>query len=343
MNQTQPIASFYMVGEAVGARGASGGGPEARALWETGLGHASFLSLPSTYTRCRGAAPMAAEVAAAAPAEEPGWFGMVGRVSVIWFIMSQVMKGRTAQQQQPQVFDPDKGQVGGMQPVGGVQPGGGAMSAGGRLGGHPGPHGNAFRHEDLVDLAVYVSDAASFDAFDDASALVWSETGLLYSSGNPHLSRRALNVSVAPRYLPQLRANTTSLWAHVYIYRAATSPDPSSKRWRRLSTAEAHTPLVSYVPRVLVKATKNLLSGEFKDNVDAAAALELNANPAELTPHWKGSLSVQLVADFARTLPLPLSLTLALSLSLTLTLTRWRTSRSSRASRCRHSSSRCCS
>ena len=275
---------------------------------------------------------MAGEVAAAAPAEEPGWFGMVGRVSVIWFIMSQVMKGRTAQQQQPQVFDPDKGQVGGMQPVGGMppgggmQPGGGAMSAGGRLGGHPGPHGNAFRHEDLVDLAVYVSDAASFDAFDDASALVWSETGLLYSSGNPHLSSRALNVSVAPRYLPQLRANTTSLWAHVYISRAATSPDPSSKRWRRLSTAEAHTPLVSYVPRVLVKATKNLLSGEFKDNVDAAAALELNANPTELTPHWKGSLSVQLVADFARTLPLPLSLTLALSLSLTLTLTRWRTS-----------------
>ena len=133
-------------------------------------------------------------------------------------------------------------------------------------------------------------------------------------------------MSVAPRYLPQLRANTTSLWAHVYINRAATSPDPSSKRWRRLSTAEAHTPLVSYVPRVLVKATKNLLSGEFKDNVDAAAALELNANPTELTPHWKGSLSVQLVADFARTLPLPLSLTLALSLSLTLTLTRWRTS-----------------
>ena len=214
---------------------------------------------------------MAGEVAAAPPAEEPGWFGMVGRVSVIWFIMSQVMKGRTAQQQQPQVFDPDKGQVGGMQPVGGMppgggmQPGGGAMSAGGRLGGHPGPHGNAFRHEDLVDLAVYVSDAASFDAFDDASALVWSETGLLYSSGNPHLSSRALNVSVAPRYLPQLRANTTSLWAHVYISQAATSPDPSSKRWRRLSTAEAHTPLVSYVPRVVVKATKNLLSGEFKD------------------------------------------------------------------------------
>ena len=248
---------------------------------------------------------MAGEVAAAAPAEEPGWFGMVGRVSVIWFIMSQVMKGRTVQQQQPQVFDPDKGQVGGMQPVGGVQPEGSAMSAGGRLGGHPGPHGNAFRHEDLVDLAVYVSDTASFAAFDDASALVWSETGLLYSSGNPHLSSRALNVSIAPRYLPQLRANTTSLWAHVYISRAATSPDPSSKRWRRLSTAEAHTPLVSYVPRVIVKATKNLLSGEFKDNVNAAAALELNANPTELTPHWKGDLSVQLVADFAVPNPNP--------------------------------------
>ena len=232
---------------------------------------------------------MAGDVAAAAAAEEqPGWFGMVGRVAVMWFIMSQVTKGRVAQPQQPQVFDPDSGK-GGMPPAGGMQPGGGAVDAGSRLGGHPGPHGNAFRHEDLVDLAVYVSDSAAFSAFDDASALVWRETGLLYSSGNPHLSTRALNVSVPPRYLPQLRANTSSLWAHVYISRAATSPDPSSKRWRRLSTAEAHTPLVSYVPRAIVKATKNLLSGEFKDNVDTAAAQELNANPSELTPHWKVS------------------------------------------------------
>ena len=121
-----------------------------------------------------------------------------------------------------------------------------------------------------------------------SQALVWRETGLLYSSNNPHLSSRARNVSVAPRFLPQLRANATSLWAHVYVSRAGTSPDPDSARWRRLSTAEAHTPLVAYLPRVKVKATKNLLSGEFKDNVDTAAALELNANPTELAPHWKG-------------------------------------------------------
>ena len=103
---------------------------------------------------------MVGEVAAAGAAaeEQPGWFGMVGRVAVMWFIMSQVMKGRVAQPQQPQqpqVFDPDSGK-GGMPPAGGMQPGGGAVGAGSRLGGHPGPHGNAFRHEDLVDLAVYV-------------------------------------------------------------------------------------------------------------------------------------------------------------------------------------------
>ena len=72
------------------------------------------------------------------------------------------------------------------------------------------------------------------------------------------------------------------------VHRAGRTARPPPA-WRRLSTAEAHTPLVSYVPRAIVKATKNLLSGEFKDNVDTAAAQELNANPPELTPHWKVS------------------------------------------------------
>ena len=95
---------------------------------------------------------MAGEVAAAAAAEEqPGWFGMVGRVAVMWFIMSQVTKGRVAQPQQPQVFDPDSSN-GGMPPAGGTQPGGGAVDASSRLGGHTGPHGNAFRHLSLIHI-----------------------------------------------------------------------------------------------------------------------------------------------------------------------------------------------
>ena len=53
---------------------------------------------------------------------------MVGRVAVMWFIMSQVTKGRVAQPQQPQVFDPDSGK-GGMPPAGGMPPGGGAVGA----------------------------------------------------------------------------------------------------------------------------------------------------------------------------------------------------------------------
>ena len=220
-------------------------------------------------------------------------FGMVARVAVMWFVMSQVLpKGRTAQPQPQQPMQ---------EPPGGVahRPDGGVTTADGRPQPHHSLHGNAWKHEDLVDLRVYVSDAATFDRFDDADALVWHETALLYSSGNAQLSTRAKNVSVAPRFLPQLIANRTGLWAHVYVNRAATSPDPSSKRWKARSTAEAHTPLISYVPKKKVKATKNLLSGEFKDNVDEAAAEELNANATELAPHWKGSLSVQLVADFS--------------------------------------------
>jgi hypothetical protein len=57
------------------------------------------------------------------------------------------------------------------------------------------------------------------------------------------------------------------------------------------------------VAKKKVKATKNLLSGEFKDNVDETVAEEMNANVTELQPHWKGSLTVQLVADFTTFAP----------------------------------------
>ena len=238
-----------------------------------------------------------AETNAVAPAPQGGdvqqqeqggvpW-GMIGRCMIIWFIMQQVVKPN-AKPQQP------------APPEGAITRADGVMTTkDGVVIVPPTMHRNAFRKDELIDLKVYVSDAGYFDAFDKKELLIWSETGLLYSTEHPDMTSRARNVTLDPRYLPQLRANTTGLWAHVFVTQAGVPLDPSAKRYRRLGVAEAHAPLVQYVRKKAVKATKNLLSGDFKDGVDQAAAEELNLNLTEPLPHWKGVLTLNVVADFS--------------------------------------------
>ena len=234
---------------------------------------------------------MAGEEAVAAPGDgqqqEQGgsMWGMIGRCLIIWFIMQQVVKPNGKQQPAP--------------PEGSVRRADGVMTTKDGTPLPPTMHSNAFRKDELIDLRVYVSDSGYFDAFDNKELLIWSETGLLYSTEHPDMTSRARNVTIDTRYLPQLRANTTGLWAHVFVTQAGVPPDPTAKRHRRLGVAEAHAPLVQYVRKKAVKATKNLLSGDFKDGVDQAAAEELNANLTEPLPHWKGALTLNVVADFS--------------------------------------------
>ena len=108
------------------------------------------------------------------------------------------------------------------------------------------------------------------------------------------------------RGVPTGVANRTGLWAHVYVNRAATSPDPASKRWKARSTAEAHTPLISYVPKKKVKATKNLLDlrqgpvyRAFRRSPSAHAALLRSVEPYLLSGQL-ASLTPTLLLDFAR-------------------------------------------
>ena len=75
---------------------------------------------------------------------------------------------------------------------------------------------------------------------------------------------------------PALMANESLLWAHIYVTAAGSSPDPASERYDKLRTASLHHRLVKLVKAKKVKARKNLVSGEFKDNVDFADADEQN-------------------------------------------------------------------
>jgi len=154
---------------------------------------------------------------------------------------------------------------------------------------------NAWKRHQSFDLHVYISEAEEFDVFDDA-ALVWHETGLTYALDDEQ-STRQRNVSLtAP---PSLKRNESYMWAHVFLSQAGTSPDPNSRSYDRQGTLVAHHPLVRLIPSKKVKATKNLLSGEYKDELSAKAAEEQDSStPAELVPHWKPALTISAVEDF---------------------------------------------
>uniref|UniRef100_A0A7S0ITG2 Cleft lip and palate transmembrane 1 n=1 Tax=Calcidiscus leptoporus TaxID=127549 RepID=A0A7S0ITG2_9EUKA len=199
---------------------------------------------------------------------------MIFRSLVMYFIVSHFFRSRTTSSDaSPQVH---------------MQPQSGAVA----------PlthHSNAWRKHTLYELRVYVSEHERFDAFGDASALVWLQKGLVYAGDTPN---EAVGQNVTVQASLQVQRNESSLWAHIYASVAGTSPDATQPNYKPLSTSEAHTPLIKLTKRKRRKATKHLLSGEFKDNLTVADATELNELADELEPYWKGSLSLHLVEDF---------------------------------------------
>jgi len=93
--------------------------------------------------------------------------------------------------------------------------------------------------------------------------------------------------------------NETGLWAHIYLSKSEASPDPATREYRPLDAISAHHPLVKIVRRKIPKVTRNLLSGELKDNLTDAELADREAGPDyEWIPHWKPALMLSVVEDF---------------------------------------------
>ena len=251
--------------------------------------------------------PDAAVAAAEAPAEGGGWGFM--RVGVIWFVVSQLISRN-------------------MQGGAGAAPAPGASAvpadvAGAALAMHD-PRGegmrleNAWQREQSMDLCVYVTETPTFASFGDDSALVWSQLGLAYTREPAEAATRSVNVT--RRTSAALRANISALYAHVYVSRTGTSPDPSSSAYAAMGTVSRSHCLLTYQKPKVVKATKNLITGAAAAEPAAAAAaaepaaagsLALAPAAAEvggalatldassrLVPHWTPTLSLSVVEDF---------------------------------------------
>jgi len=111
------------------------------------------------------------------------------------------------------------------------------------------------------DGRTFALDLLSVDILSrSGGALVAHETGLTYGSPNAADCSRAVNLSLLTT--EALRANRTSVWAHVYVSLVGADPDPAAAAYVASAVSEAHVPIVRLLKTRRKKATKHLLGGE---------------------------------------------------------------------------------
>lgn len=218
------------------------------------------------------------------------------RMVFVYMIVSNFM-GKPPQRAVP----PAAGDSGAVGAAAGVNQGSGASGAGGHVAHAPSPPLtpliNAWPPRQLMDLRVYVTENEEFSDFSDSTALVWQETSLGYGRDEALQSTRVRNVSLTPSR--RVLHNQTLLWAHIYLSKAGSSPDPTAREHRPLCTASSHHPLIRVVRRKKPKATRNLLSGEPEEALSEAELAEREAAPEiEWIPHWKPAITISVVEDF---------------------------------------------
>lgn len=160
---------------------------------------------------------------------------------------------------------------------------------------------NAWRPREQMYLRVYLTESEEFSEYNDASKLVWEEVSMGYGREEALQSTRTKNITLRPSV--RVLRNETNLWAHIFLSKMGTSPDPSAPQHAPLCVASVHHPLVRIVKRKKPKAVRNLLSGEPIDEkhqvlTDAEVAERDAAPEVEWVAHWKPALAISVVEDF---------------------------------------------
>eukprot|EP01136_Pigoraptor_vietnamica_P015559 Opistho-1_new@58879 len=153
-----------------------------------------------------------------------------------------------------------------------------------------------------------------FSHFNDSSALVWEEPYLRlgdYSAG-PYGNGTFSTVVNVP--LSESVQRNGSLYAHIYFTRLGVSPDPLSPSYNRTGVIYARKLITRYLPKLVSKNRKNLITGEAEDNVtvtsEAPAAPTASSEPRPIVSYWDPHLTLNLVDDYTpihvNSLPPPL-------------------------------------
>ena len=160
----------------------------------------------------------------------------------------------------------------------------------------PTHHENTFAENQKFDLRVFVSSSPRFTAFNDTEALIWHESSFSYTPDYATVER---NVEVP--LTDALLANAT-LYAHLFVSKSGTSPDPRHSEYDRWGTTSSVYEIVSYASRNEPAGLHNLLTGEpapWESELrrGAAEAKAAGRPEGEFIAYWKPKLHAQLLID----------------------------------------------
>jgi hypothetical protein len=157
------------------------------------------------------------------------------------------------------------------------------------------PAWNFFENGTMFDMHFYVSEDFQFKSFNDPSALVWFQDGLVYGdwySGKNGDGSYTRSVKVEASEKLQ---NNGSIYLHIYATKTGKSPDPSSgDDYAGFEVAYTRRQLNKF-KKVKYQKTSNLLTGATEKSAEEVAKAEIMSS--QILSHWHPNLTVNIVVD----------------------------------------------
>ncbi|CAL8072727.1 unnamed protein product [Calicophoron daubneyi] len=171
----------------------------------------------------------------------------------------------------------------------------------GGAGPKPVPSTNMYAKGAPMEMYVYFSEQAKFDAFNDSNSLFWHKPDLIYGdwSGGPNRDGSYTKDGVIEcSKFPSLMHNG-SLYIHVYIVQRGRVPDPLGADLHSKRYTVYKSKMFTRYKRRKLSRTVNLLTGRTDSNPDLIANESTPSSVTYLPPstHWHPNLTIHLVDD----------------------------------------------
>lgn len=157
------------------------------------------------------------------------------------------------------------------------------------------PAWNFFENGTMFDLFVYVSEDFEFKKFNDPSALVWFQDGLVYGDwysgkNGDGMYTRSTRIKASEKLM-----NNGSIYMHTFITKTGKSPDPSAgDEYAGFETGYSRRQLNKF-KKIRYQKTQNLLTGTTEKSPEEVAKAEVMSN--EIISHWHPNLTINIVVD----------------------------------------------
>lgn len=147
----------------------------------------------------------------------------------------------------------------------------------------------------MFDMHFYVSELYEFKAFNDPSALVWFQDGLVYGDWYSGKNRDGTYTrSTKIKASEKLQKNGT-IYLHIYATKTGKSPDPSAgDDYAGFEFAYNRRQLNKF-KKIKYQKTTNLLTGTTEKSAEEVAKAKIMSS--QILSHWHPNLTVNMVVD----------------------------------------------